>query len=229
MKNMKKKMNNFKLKKIGKLHNLADKLKKARLEKGLSLSDVQKKTNINIKYLDILERGEYEKLPGNIYVRSWLKIYGKLLGLPVLELLEDYKDQNFINKQLKKVIKNKKKSKLKNELLKPKIIKMFIIVLIIFILLGYLAWEIKKIISPPYIEIINPNNNYITGESTIVIYGKTIPEVELMINNESVLLNKNGNFEKEINLMIGLNNLEISAKKKYSKIKYTELSIFREK
>ena len=43
MKNTKKKMNNFKLKKIGKLHNLADKLKKARLEKGLSLSDVQKK------------------------------------------------------------------------------------------------------------------------------------------------------------------------------------------
>ena len=50
-----------------------------------------------------------------------------------------------------------------------------------------------------------------------------------MINNEKVLLDKEGNFKKDINLMLGLNNLEISAKKKYSKIKYTELSIFREK
>jgi len=222
-------MNSFKAKKIGKVHNLAHKLKQARLEKGLSLTEVKKETNIQIKHLEVLEKGDYKKLPGSIYVRSWLKIYGQLLELPVAELLEDYKIQNIINKKLEKITEKKKKNKLIHNLLKPKTIKIILINLIVLTLLGYLVWEIKKIISPPYIKITEPSNNYITKESTISILGETMPEVELMINNEKVLLDKEGNFKKDINLMLGLNNLEISAKKKYSKIKYTELSIFREK
>ena len=94
--------------------------------------------------------------------------------------------------------------------------------------MGYLSWQVKKIISPPYLKIIEPSNNYITKESTISILGETIPEVELKINNENILLDKEGKFKKDINLILGLNNLEISAKKKYSKIKEIELNILRE-
>tara|TARA_B100001964_G_C14212184_1_gene591007 strand:- start:387 stop:1055 length:669 start_codon:yes stop_codon:yes gene_type:complete len=220
-------MNSFKTKKIGKTHSLANRLKQARLEKSLSLADVKKETNIQIKHLEILEKGDYEKLPGNIYVRSWLKIYGKLLELPVSELLEDYKIQSIINKKIEKIKNEKNKNKLYYNLLSPKNIKIGTVFLVVLILFSYLALEVKKIVSPPYIKIIEPNNNYITNESTISIFGKTIPEVELMINNEKVLLDKKGNFKKDINLMLGLNNLEINAKKKYSKIKKIELNILR--
>ena len=116
-------MNSFKTKKIGKTHNLANRLKQARLEKSLSLEDVKKETNIQIKHLEILEKGDYEKLPGNIYVRSWLKIYGKLLELPISELLEDYKIQSIINKRLEKIKNEKNKNKLHHNLLSPKNIK----------------------------------------------------------------------------------------------------------
>ena len=44
-------MNRFKIKKIGKVHNLANRLKQAREEKGLSLAEVQKEINIQVKYL----------------------------------------------------------------------------------------------------------------------------------------------------------------------------------
>lgn len=222
------KMNNFKTKKIGKVHNLANRLKQARLEKGLSLTDVQKEINIQIKYLEILEKGDYEKLPGSIYVRSWLKLYGNLLELPVSELLEDYKTQNIVNKKLQKITNESNKNKIYDNLLKPKVIKVIIVAFIFLSLLFYLAWSINNIISPPYINIIEPEDNYKTMDSVITIYGNTIPESQLTINSEIVLLDKDGNFEKEINLMIGLNYLEINAKKKYSKIKEIKLNILRE-
>ena len=223
-----KKMNRFKIKKIGKVHNLANRLKQAREEKGLSLAEVQKEINIQVNYLEVLEKGDYQKLPGGVYVRSWLRIYGELLELPVSELLEDYKTENIINNKLQKAISDNKKDKKDSKLLKPKNIKITIISIIVLTLVGYLFWQVKKIVAPPYIKIIEPSNNHRTKEATISVLGETIPEVELMINNEKVLLDKEGFFKKDINLMLGLNNLEISAKKKYSKIKEIELNILRE-
>ena len=62
----------------------------------------------------------------------------------------------------------------------------------------------------------------------MVIKGQTKPEVQLTINNELVLLDENGSFSQTINLINGLNNLEISAKKKHSKTKIIEIAILRE-
>ena len=208
---------------------MANRLKKARLEKGMSLNDVKKEINIQKKYLEILEQGDYEKLPGSVYVRSWLKLYGNLLELPVSELLEDYKTQSIVNKKLQKITKENNKESIYNNILKPKVVKMVITIFIFFGLLGYLAWSINNILKPPYINIIEPSNNHKTTDSIITIFGNTMPESQLTINNEIILLDKEGNFKKEINLMFGLNYLEINAKKKYSKIKEIKLNILREK
>jgi hypothetical protein len=50
----------------------------------------------------------------------------------------------------------------------------------------------------------------------------------MTINNEKVLLDEDGNFEQTVNLVVGLNNLQISAKKKHSKINNLEWMILRE-
>ena len=214
-------MAGFRQKKISLGQTLPDKLRKARLEKEISLEEAQEATKIQAKYLEILEGGDYQSLPG--------EIYAKFLDLEIGELLNDYKLEKIVNDRVSKMDKPaqlKKPSRF--NVLGPRILKVFGISIVVLFLLGYLGWEVKNIIAAPPITIYEPPNNFKTSESRVLIKGQTEVEVQLTINNEIVLPDENGNFSQEINLVNGLNNLEISAKKKHSKTKNLELIILRE-
>lgn len=219
-------MASFKRKTISQGQTVADKLRRARLEKNLTLEDLAKKTKIQIKYLEALENGDYASLPGDVYVRTWLKLYSQELDISPHELLSDFKIEKQVGNK-NQVIKNKSKFDW-HKFLKPKFLKWAVIGLVFLIFIGYLAWEINNIIAPPEVLISEPVNNYRTTESSITIIGQTQAEVQVKINNEIILLDDQGNFSQTINLAIGLNNLEISAKKKHSKTNNLELVILRE-
>ncbi|MDI3317297.1 MAG: DUF4115 domain-containing protein [Bacillota bacterium] len=65
-------------------------LRQRREELGLSLEEVQARTKIRSRYLDALERGDYGLLPGEVYVRGFLRAYGEAMGLDPQMLLERY-------------------------------------------------------------------------------------------------------------------------------------------
>nr|WP_275444592.1 RodZ domain-containing protein [Paenibacillus sp. ACRRX] len=66
-------------------------LKKARLEKGLSLDDVQEATKIRKRYLEAIEEGDYKILPGSFYVRAFVKTYAETVGLDPDEVAQYYR------------------------------------------------------------------------------------------------------------------------------------------
>lgn len=219
-------MSGFIRKTISHGQTIGDKLRRSRLEKNLNLDLLAKQTKIQIKYLEDLENGNYTNLPGDVYIRTWIKLYAETLGLSPQELLVDYKVEKQLTGKTKTQETTKKFSWQK--LLKPKVIKWGVVFLVVAIFLGYLAWEINSIISPPTVNIFQPSNNLRTTDSSVVVSGQTQPEVQLKINNEVILLDDEGKFSQTINLTTGLNNLEISAKKKHSKTNNIQLVILRE-
>lgn len=74
------------------MSELGQLLKKARLEKGISLDDLQDTTKIRKRYLEAIENGEYNVLPGNFYVRAFIKSYAEAVGLDPDEVLAMYKN-----------------------------------------------------------------------------------------------------------------------------------------
>lgn len=72
------------------MSELGQLLKKARLEKGLSLDDVQEATKIRKRYLEAIEEGDYKVLPGSFYVRAFVKTYAETVGLNPDEVLQYY-------------------------------------------------------------------------------------------------------------------------------------------
>ncbi len=72
---------------------LGNRLKEARLEKGLSLDDLQSTTKIQKRYLIGIEEGNYSSMPGNFYVRAFIKQYAEALGLSPDEIFETYKSE----------------------------------------------------------------------------------------------------------------------------------------
>ncbi len=56
-------------------------LKEIREQLGLSIDDVAKSINIKREYLAALEGGNFEIIPGPVYVNGYLKLYAKYLGI----------------------------------------------------------------------------------------------------------------------------------------------------
>jgi cytoskeletal protein RodZ len=77
---------------VNRLSELGQLLKNARLEKGISLEDMQESTKIRKRYLEAIEDGNYKDLPGNFYVRAFIKSYSESVGLDPNEVLLLYRN-----------------------------------------------------------------------------------------------------------------------------------------
>ena len=66
-------------------------LREARLAKGISLEQVEADTNIKATALKCLENEEYDKTPGDFFVKGAIRSYGNYLGLNGPELVTMYK------------------------------------------------------------------------------------------------------------------------------------------
>ncbi len=74
------------------MRELGEYLRQMREAKGLTVEEVARATKINIGYIEALEKGEYEKLPADIYVRGFIKSYGQLLNADLDELNARYEE-----------------------------------------------------------------------------------------------------------------------------------------
>ncbi|MDK2820542.1 MAG: hypothetical protein PWP31_507 [Clostridia bacterium] len=73
--------------------NVGEILREARQEKAISLREAEEATKIRLKYLEALENGEYDQIPGRVYAQGFLRNYAKYLGLNVSELINQFKEE----------------------------------------------------------------------------------------------------------------------------------------
>jgi len=74
------------------LEQIGIKLKNERQNSGISLQQVSEATKISIRYLQSIESGSFSAIPGEVYLKGFLKIYGDFLGLKGQTLVEEYKE-----------------------------------------------------------------------------------------------------------------------------------------
>jgi cytoskeletal protein RodZ len=73
------------------MERTGDRLKKIRLEKGLSLEEVHKRTKIHINVLRAIEDDSFVNL-NPVYVKGFLKIYCQFLGENPADYINDYRE-----------------------------------------------------------------------------------------------------------------------------------------
>lgn len=210
-------MVNIKEKKIS-IETAADLIKKTRIEKKIELDRVADALKINIRYLEALEKGNYGSLPRGLYGKSFLKEYALYLKLNPQEILRMYEEETRERKKMtQEDLFSKRVPKNLSFIAIPRITKNLIIIASVATIFLYLGFYIRNLLNPPTLIIINPEKDMVIKEHDIEIKGRTELETELTINNESILTDKDGNFEKNVSLSNGLNIINISSKKKYSK------------
>lgn len=70
--------------------SLGEKLRLAREERGISISEVAEQTRISAHYLQCIENDDYRTLPGGIFNKGFVKSYAKYVGVDEQEALQDY-------------------------------------------------------------------------------------------------------------------------------------------
>ncbi len=74
------------------MKEIGEYLRKAREERNLSLKEVQEITKISLRYLEAIDRGDFNGIPGEVYRKGFIANYASAVGLDPQEVLQRYHD-----------------------------------------------------------------------------------------------------------------------------------------
>lgn len=172
-------------------------LKNTRLDKEWELSDISKKLKVSVKYLEALENGDVCCYPQEPYCSLIIKDYADYLGLNGKDVLALFR-RDFEQK-------NKAKKSIKNSFsFTPKATFTLSVFLIVAIFIFYLIFEYYKFHLPPKLKVNWPLEATVSA-STMEINGITDPESTIRINDDLIIVNNDGTFQKKIQLSTGEN------------------------
>lgn len=75
------------------MFEIGSSLRQARQHRELELADVERETHIRAKYLGALEDDRFDVLPGQAYVRGFLRTYAEFLGLNGGLYVDEYNEK----------------------------------------------------------------------------------------------------------------------------------------
>ncbi len=206
------------VKKEIKSNTLGGLLKKARLSQKKDLAIVAREIKIEEKYLQFIEEDDFYKLPDSTRARGFLKRYAEFLKLNPEEIIKEWAETYGYQDKLIPVCEKKIEKDVK-KFFKRINFKVIVIVLIFFSIFTYLGLSLNNVLGQPKINIIYPPLEFVTSDNSLVIQGKVDARAEVFINQQLVEKQNEQKFSQEIKLLPGLNIIEVSAKKKYSKEK----------
>jgi cytoskeletal protein RodZ len=72
------------------MREIGRKLREAREKKGMSLTEIQEFTKIRLRYLEAIESGELDVIPGEVYRKGFISNYANAVGLDSEAILKEY-------------------------------------------------------------------------------------------------------------------------------------------
>jgi cytoskeletal protein RodZ len=175
--------------------NIGGALSAAREEKGYSIDDAARETNIAKKYIAALEAEDFDQFPAEAYVLGFLRNYGDFLGLDVPALLERYR-----------VLKIQEQPVPMKELLHrpsnlPRILITTVIAVIAVLLAGGAAFFIINFTSKTQVAVVAVHEpieytlnegaleqRFFTGDSVVIPVGESFYKIELKNLGEAITM-----------------------------------------
>ncbi len=74
------------------VENFGSYLKHERELRGVPLEEISGATNIHIRFLKALEENSFDELPGEVFIKGYIRSYANIIGSDVEEMLNIYKE-----------------------------------------------------------------------------------------------------------------------------------------
>lgn len=189
-----------------------ERLAKVREGGGLTLPEVARKIKIKTCYLEAIESGRYNELPGDIYTLEFVKTYARFLRLDSAEVVSRY-----VIERERYTPKAAKKERIHHWPKPAGVIKtVFSLAASGAVVYGLILS--RALMLPPRLEVFSPAVYYESTGSLVVLSGQTEPGSRLFVNNKELKLGEQGDFNETFNVAPGLALLKISAQDKRGRI-----------
>ena len=222
--------NGFTRKKVGSL-TLGEKLQKIRAEYRVSLADVARETGIRREHLEYLEKGEYVKLPADVYIRGFLRSYARFLGVDPKALIRLYERERSIAKNLGKEPEKalsataKPSRRLSFFVVTPRMMIGSVAAICILGIAFYLYREYRTFVSEPYLVLLEPSNGQSVSNDESTVVGKTDRDAKLFLNDQPIFVNEAGEFRERVRLQPGVNTVTVKVVNRFGKERVETVSV----
>lgn len=202
---------------------VAELLKKRREELEQSLKEVETDTQIRKRYLELIEAGDYEHLPDDVYALGYVKSYADYLGFDTAPIVNLYKKERMAYKQHRQAggaVTDDDQMSLRplggqSFSLSSRSVVIVFSVALFLVILSYLGWQIAVLAAPPKITLNNSQERVTTN--FVIISGQTDNGADVYIDDSPILTNADGSFSERVALIDGPNQIKVTAKNRLGK------------
>lgn len=199
-------------------------LKNQRQKQQLTLEEIARKTRIQEKYLDALEKNDFKHLPTHTFVKGFIQNYALAIGLDAKTALAIFR-RDFIEDEKGHIIPRSLLSPIEQKLIiSPKITRIIALSSITLLIIGIFVRQIILFYKGPEITITTPQESQ-EVVSPIVISGSAKNAVEVTLNNQPVQVGLEGDFSREIQLSAGDHIITLTAVSRDGKTKTVQRHI----
>jgi transcriptional regulator with XRE-family HTH domain len=205
----------FQKKTIEKRDTLGARLKKARENRSLSLTDVEHETKIRSRYLEAIEENRFDLVPLS-HSKGFVRRYAEFIGLSGSDIEEElarltevsYKKQPFAPRPI---------AREKSWIITPRVMLIVLSVIVLIGFIGYITYQVKQFAAPPMLEITKPTGESVVNSETFSIEGKTDVGGAIYVDNLLAGTNSDGTFTYVLTLRPGLNQVVVRAENRIKK------------
>lgn len=196
---------------------LGDKLRALRRGQAVSMEMMERATHVQRRYLEALERGEYEELPEPLYTRNFIRAYARVLQADEEYFLELYSEECGRCDLVEPMRTPRQKVRKSRFFVWNRFMKVGVFSFVALTVVGYLGWQIHAIMSPPEVVLLSPSDASITSDAMVEVEGMVEGEATVYVNGQQVVVNQDQTFEAFVDLDRGLNVITIEAERRYSR------------
>jgi cytoskeletal protein RodZ len=208
-------MTMFCSKNLKKIPNLSELFRENREKQGWNIQNIYSRTHIPSKYVSALEAGEFQTLPkAKAHRIAYVKEYAATLGLDPEKCVEQFSKEEGLKDVASTTATPLKRLPFGSLSI---LIRNLVLGMVVAGFAAFLVIQIKNILQPPTLTIINPTDGYITSDRSLAIEGFSEHDTKVTLNGQEVALDNQNHFNIKLDLANGLNTLEITAIKKHGK------------
>lgn len=183
-------------------------------------------TKIRSRHLKALERGEYDCLPGHIYIKGFLRTCARVLKMDSDKLIALYRAESNLTESNNSILDRMKGIREAKFVLTPKWLFVFFGVIVIFVIAGYLWYQVSGFAAAPALQLKKPTEeDFTTKQDQVIVEGSTDVGAMVDINEQPITTDLEGNFSERIKLKDGINQIIVTARNKIGREKSLAIKI----
>ena len=194
---------------------LGDALRLQREQMGVTMEQAAEDTRIRVKFLQAIESGDYQSLPGTVYTKGFLRNYAQYLDLDPEEMVALYTGERGGADPARSFAPMKPLVK-RSFIFTPTVLVPVVVLAGILLFIVYFYYQFTSFAVAPHVDITDPAGDAISQVPQYTVKGKTNPDGRVTARISpgldplgDIKVAADGTFSVTVPLKPGVNHLDV--------------------